>query len=89
MNILELLYASEINATVSTFYDNGFTAKLGDPLNGWRAEETFDTWDEVEQWLGAVALIHYPNSAFAPAVAAAAAQEEITRSDATQPSVPG
>jgi hypothetical protein len=39
--LIQRLYDSEINLTVqfSSFYDGGFTVKIGDELNGFRAEE--------------------------------------------------
>jgi hypothetical protein len=56
---------AKINATVSSFYDDGFYVKLGDEMNGFRAEGRCATWAEVEEWLAAMARIHYPTSAFA------------------------
>jgi hypothetical protein len=35
---MEALYAAEINCTVSSFWDAGFSVRLGDEMNGWRAE---------------------------------------------------
>lgn len=64
MNILQRLYASEINASVETFWDNGYRVKLGDPLNGYRAETTVQTWNEVEVWLEEQACRHFPSSEF-------------------------
>ena len=65
MSVLQRLYDSEINATVSSFYDDGFYVKLGDEMNGFRAEGRCNTWADVEEWLTAMARIHYPMSAFA------------------------
>ena len=50
---------------MSSFYDDGFYVKLGDEMNGFRAEGRCKTWADVEQWLAAMARIHYPTSAFA------------------------
>jgi hypothetical protein len=38
MSIMQRLYDSEINATMSSFWDDGFYVKLGDEMNGFRAE---------------------------------------------------
>jgi hypothetical protein len=65
MSIMQQLYDSEINATVSSFYDDGFYVKLGDEMNGVRAEGRCQTWADVEEWLTAMARIHYPTSDFA------------------------
>jgi hypothetical protein len=34
MSIMQRLYDSEINAVMSSFYDDGFYVKLGDEMNG-------------------------------------------------------
>jgi hypothetical protein len=34
--ILRRLYKSEINITISVFYDGGFNVSIGDDMNGWR-----------------------------------------------------
>jgi hypothetical protein len=35
--VIERLYASEINCSISTFWDGGIAVKLGDELNGFVA----------------------------------------------------
>ncbi|MBN9034973.1 MAG: hypothetical protein J0H53_02795 [Rhizobiales bacterium] len=65
MNVMQALYDSEINFSVSTFWDDGFEIKLGDAMNGYRAETKVRTWAEVEPWLKAAALEHFPESGFA------------------------
>lgn len=65
MSVLQDLYDSEINFTVSTFWDGGFDVKLGDAMNGFVAEERFRRWGEVEAWLKDKAIEHFPNSLFA------------------------
>lgn len=67
MSIMQRLYDSEINAVVSSFYDDGFYVKLGDEMNGFVAEGHCITWADVEEWLTAMARIHYPMSDFARA----------------------
>jgi hypothetical protein len=68
MSIMQRLYDSEINATVSSFWDDGFYVKLGDEMNGFRAEGHCATWADVEEWLAAMARAYYPTSAFAMGV---------------------
>ena len=63
-SILQRLYESEINASVSWLWDGGFDVKLGDAHNGFVAETNVQTWEEVERWLRNAAVIHYPNSHF-------------------------
>lgn len=65
MNVLQELYDSEINVTVSSFWDGGFDVKLGDPMNGYRAETRVGSWPEAEQWLRDKAAEIYPDSSFA------------------------
>ena len=49
MSVMQRLYDSEINAWVSSFWDDGFYVRLGDEMNGFRAEGRCMTWDEVER----------------------------------------
>ena len=65
MSVMQDLYHSEINFAVSTFWDGGFRVKLGDEVNGFRAETTCNRWGEVEPWLLSSAIEHFPDSLFA------------------------
>jgi hypothetical protein len=65
MSVLQDLYHSEINFSISTFWDGGFDVKLGDPANGYVAETTVDRWGMVEPWLSSAAIEHFPKSLFA------------------------
>jgi hypothetical protein len=51
MSVLQRLYDSEINVWVTLFWDDGFYVRLGDEMNGFRAEGRCDTWAEIERWL--------------------------------------
>ncbi len=42
VDVLARLYRSEINVSISTFWDMGWEVKLGDELNGYRVETTID-----------------------------------------------
>jgi hypothetical protein len=50
MSILQRLYDSEINVWVTSFWDDGFYVRLGDEMNGYRAERRCATWPEAECW---------------------------------------
>ena len=56
---MQRLYESEINFVISSFYDDDFYVKLGDEMNGFRADGRCATWGDVEEWLD------HPTSAFA------------------------
>jgi hypothetical protein len=45
------LYDREINFSISCFWDDGFTVKIGDELNGFLAETTVATYAEALEWL--------------------------------------
>ena len=78
--VLSELYDSEINAGVSSFWDDGFTVWLGDRMNGLKAERQFRAgdertpeafanwatlWSAAADWLHDEAVKHYPNSLYA------------------------
>jgi hypothetical protein len=65
MSIMQRLYDSEINAWITSFWDDGFYVRLGDEMNGFRAEGHCMTWNEVERWLDEQARIYYPDSVYA------------------------
>jgi hypothetical protein len=64
-SIQQQLYDSEINFEVACVWDGGFIVKLGDALNGYKAEANLETWDDVETWLSEQAALHFPDSKFA------------------------
>jgi hypothetical protein len=63
--LIQDLYASEINARVEWFYDGGFSVSIGDMLHGWKASENLRTFVEAVDWLRVEAIKRYPESAFA------------------------
>lgn len=71
--VMSLLYASEINCGIESFWDGGFTAFLGDDMNGRDAEEVFYPQElgGLAEWFIDTACGLYPDSAFArdPAIA--------------------
>ncbi len=64
MSILQELYDSEINFVLSTLWDAGFDWRLGDELNGFKAEGCGLTLDEAIGQLAFAAFKNYPDSVF-------------------------
>lgn len=93
MSVLQDLYDSEINVTISTFWDGGFNAQLGDTTNGFVAQYNFDRWGQVESWLIAAAIDHYPKSVFAlmyrDGLSNFRANEKVRKREAAQMKKPG
>lgn len=65
VHILQEIYDSEINFTITSFWDGGFNWKLGDELNGFKAEGDGTTIDSVITQLTAATCLHFPKSRFA------------------------
>ena len=62
MSIMQRLYDSEINVSITSFWDDGFYVRLGDEMNGFIAEGECATWAAVERWLDEQVRILYPTS---------------------------
>jgi hypothetical protein len=62
--ILADLYDSEINASVSWFWDAGIDVALGDGMNGYEAHDQIATFADAAEWLRAKTVEHYPDSIF-------------------------
>jgi hypothetical protein len=65
VHVLQKLYDSEINFTISGFWDCGFRWKLGDDMNGFLAEGWTNTFDQAVIEIARSAMKRFPNSAFA------------------------
>lgn len=65
MSVLQQLHDSEINGSISSFYDGVWTVRLGDDMNGYKEECIVSTYTEAEKALVDLAIKHYPNSKFA------------------------
>jgi hypothetical protein len=61
---LQSLYDSEINFTLSCFWDGGFHWQLGDEMNGFKREGDTLTLAESVAELCLAAHEQYPDSAF-------------------------
>lgn len=65
MSAFQDLYHSEINFSISTFWDGGFDIELGDAMNGVKATGNVNRWGEVEGWIIKATIEHFPDSLFA------------------------
>ena len=63
--VMQALYDSQINCEVFTFWDNGFSVRLGDFMKGFDAETLVDTSGEAAIWLDKMARETYPTSSYA------------------------
>jgi len=64
--VLNDLYKSEINVSLSTFHDAGYTVQIGDTWNGFKAESAMlDTPGEAASELIRLAKKAFPKSDFA------------------------
>ncbi len=64
-HVIQELYASKINCSISSFWDRGYEVKLGNQMNGFKDSESVDTLEEAAIWLDAAARRHYPVSVYA------------------------
>lgn len=67
ISVIQALYKSEINCSISSFWDAGWNVRLGDEMNGWGAEADFanDKLDDAAEWLIREAKRAWPKSEFA------------------------
>ena len=45
------LYDREINFSMSTFWDGGYDVKIGDAMNGFKAEATAENAEQAIEWI--------------------------------------
>lgn len=64
-NVIDRLYASEINFHVAGVWDDGIVVELGDEMNGFVAETHVKTSAEAAAWLDKEVRERYPNSVYA------------------------
>lgn len=64
MGILQRLHDSEINASIASFFDGAWTVRIGDEMNGWKAEERVGSEEEANAWLDGKARELFPDSAY-------------------------
>lgn len=63
-DIPQRLYDSEINFSISCFWDGGFDVKLGDSMNGFDSETQVHTFAMALAWLDQEARKRYPDSEY-------------------------
>ncbi len=64
IEILKDLYASEINISISCFWDGGWNIALGDLINGWGAKVMLDDLENAPEWIIENATRIWPKSDF-------------------------
>jgi hypothetical protein len=62
---LQRVYDSEINVRISWLWDGGIDIRLGDEVNGFLAEESVSSVDEILPWLQEAIVHFYPTSTYA------------------------
>lgn len=62
---LQKIYDSELNVEISWFWDSGVDVKLGDKMNGFKAETNVEKIADILPWLQQAILEHYPMSTYA------------------------
>ena len=68
VEVMEALYASEINCGVSSFWDNGFKVWIGDDMNGETDYSAFHSTEldtAAADFLHEMAIKRYPQSEYA------------------------
>jgi hypothetical protein len=63
--VLSELYESEINCSLSSFWDGGWFVKIGDESNGFLAEVNVGSLDDAALWLHDKARQFFPQSEYA------------------------
>lgn len=63
-SVLERLYDSEINFSISCFWDGGYDVKLGDPMNGFKYEDNHRKYEDALGALEENAVRLFPDSEF-------------------------
>lgn len=62
-DVLNLLYSKEINCSVASFWDGGWTFSLGDQANGFKdSDGPYYDLLEGAAWLLGAAHKHYPEA---------------------------
>ena len=66
---LQRIYDSEINIRIGWMWDGGIEIRLGDEMNGFKAEETVPSAEEILPWLQEAIAHFYPESTYAMSLA--------------------
>ena len=62
---IDKIYNSELNFSITCFWDSGYTIKLGDEHNGFVEESFAKNWREAQDVLVGMVLRRYPDCNFA------------------------
>jgi hypothetical protein len=62
---LQRIYDSEINVSISWFWDGGIDVRLGDAINGFPADENVPSIKDILPWLQEAIAHFYPDSTYA------------------------
>ena len=65
LEAIQGIYDSEINISISSFWDGGWNAQIGDDMNGFKDSAAFDCIEECLDWLIHRVVDIYPNSTYA------------------------
>lgn len=63
--VLQDLYDSEVNFTITTMWDGGFHLELGDYMNGFKAKRTVKKFADAGDWFVSAGCSHFPHTEFA------------------------
>lgn len=64
-NVMQALHNSEINASISSFFDGEWKASLGDEMNGFSEVTYAESFADAEIALHRMTMRHFPNSVYA------------------------
>lgn len=78
-NELQKIYDSEINVGIKWFWDAGIDVRLGDEMNGYLAEETVKSVDDIVPWLQEAIAHFYLGSRFAAGLSKETRERAATR----------
>jgi hypothetical protein len=76
---LQRIYDSEINIRISWLWDGGIDVWIGDDTNGYLAQETVPSADEILPWLQEAIARFYPDSTYAQSLPAAVRERAKSR----------
>lgn len=67
IEVLKNIYNSEINVSIVSFWDGGYDVAIGDEMNGFQWEETYDVTkiDNIAEDLDKHVRLLYPDSDYA------------------------
>lgn len=78
-NELQKIYDSEINVEISWFWDGGTDIRLGDKMNGFKAEENVHALADIVPWLQEAIAHFYPQSTYAASLSPEVRDRAATR----------